>query len=103
MPSTMVINSSISCFVSAFFPLPYFLEMIFYMHIGEDDVGERRKMATFILKENKFVVMGHRGSGMNILQSCDRRSKAIKENTLCSFNEAAKFNVDFIEFDVQVR
>ena len=73
------------------------------LYNGEDDVGERRKMATFILKENKFVVMGHRGSGMNILQSCDRRSKAIKENTLCSFNEAAKFNVDFIEFDVQVR
>ncbi|XP_016492372.1 glycerophosphodiester phosphodiesterase GDPD3-like [Nicotiana tabacum] len=38
----------------------------------------------------------------SFMRSCDRRSKAIKENTLCSFNEAAKFNVDFIEFDVQV-
>ncbi|XP_009590043.1 glycerophosphodiester phosphodiesterase GDPD3-like isoform X1 [Nicotiana tomentosiformis] len=76
--------------------------VIYAIYNGEDDVCERRKMATFILKENKFVVMGHRGSGMNMLQSCDRKSKAIKENTLRSFNEAANFNVDFIEFDVQV-
>ncbi|XAR52036.1 Glycerophosphodiester phosphodiesterase [Bertholletia excelsa] len=50
----------------------------------------------------KFLVVGHRGSGMNILQSTDRRMKAIKENSILSFNAAAKYAVDFIEFDVQV-
>ncbi|KAK9272079.1 hypothetical protein L1049_002448 [Liquidambar formosana] len=50
----------------------------------------------------KFLVIGHRGSGMNILQSSDRRMKAIKENSILSFNYAGKFPVDFIEFDVQV-
>ncbi|KAL6954341.1 Lysophospholipase D gdpd1 [Sarracenia purpurea var. burkii] len=50
----------------------------------------------------KFLVIGHRGSGMNILQSSDRRMKAIKENSILSFNAAATFDVDFIEFDVQV-
>lgn len=39
---------------------------------------------------------------MNILQSSDSRMKAIKENTILSFNSAAKFPIDFIEFDVQV-
>ncbi|XP_060196989.1 glycerophosphodiester phosphodiesterase GDPD3-like isoform X1 [Lycium barbarum] len=61
---------------------------------GDDDIEDR---------SNKFVVMGHRGSGTNMLQlSGYKRSKTIKENTLRSFNEAVKFNVDFIEFDVQV-
>ncbi|KAK4380403.1 hypothetical protein RND71_002265 [Anisodus tanguticus] len=64
----------------------------------DDDVGERSKMVSF---NNKFVVTGHRGSGTNMLQCGDKRSKAIKENTLRSFNEAVKFNLDFIEFDVQ--
>ncbi|XP_057492152.1 glycerophosphodiester phosphodiesterase GDPD1, chloroplastic-like [Actinidia eriantha] len=50
----------------------------------------------------KFLVIGHRGSGMNMLQSSDRRMKAMKENSVLSFNAAAKFAVDFIEFDVQV-
>ncbi|KAJ4824790.1 hypothetical protein Tsubulata_029193 [Turnera subulata] len=50
----------------------------------------------------KFVVIGHRGSGMNVLQSCDRRMKSIKENSLLSFNRAAKLPLDYIEFDVQV-
>ncbi|CAL5325568.1 hypothetical protein CsSME_00004869 [Camellia sinensis var. sinensis] len=50
----------------------------------------------------KFMVVGHRGSGMNILQASDRRMKAIKENSLLSFNSAAQFPIDFIEFDVQV-
>ncbi|GFY85131.1 PLC-like phosphodiesterases superfamily protein [Actinidia rufa] len=54
------------------------------------------------LKIPKFMVVGHRGSGMNLLQSSDRRMKAIKENTILSFNTAAQFAVDFIEFDVQV-
>ncbi|KAK9678119.1 hypothetical protein RND81_11G189100 [Saponaria officinalis] len=53
-------------------------------------------------KGTKFVVIGHRGNGMNRLQSSDPRMKAVKENTILSFNTAASFNVDFIEFDVQV-
>lgn len=40
---------------------------------------------------------------MNMLQSSDRRMKAIKENSILSFNAAADFSVDFVEFDVQVR
>lgn len=51
---------------------------------------------------NKFLVIGHRGNGMNKLQSPDRRMKALKENSILSFNAAAAFGVDFIEFDVQV-
>lgn len=50
----------------------------------------------------KFLVIGHRGHGMNILQSSDSRTKAIKENSILSFNSAAKSPIDFIEFDVQV-
>ncbi|XP_068665467.1 glycerophosphodiester phosphodiesterase GDPD1, chloroplastic-like [Aristolochia californica] len=53
-------------------------------------------------KSPKFVVIGHRGSGMNMLYSPDRRMKAIKENSIMSFNAAGKFAVDFVEFDVQV-
>lgn len=51
----------------------------------------------------KFVVVGHRGSGMNMLQSSDARMKSIKENSILSFNAVVKFPIDFIEFDVQVR
>ncbi|KAF1890173.1 hypothetical protein Lal_00025506 [Lupinus albus] len=54
------------------------------------------------LKVPKFVVIGHRGHGMNALQSIDRRMRAIKENSIMSFNAAANFPIDFIEFDVQV-
>lgn len=43
-------------------------------------------------------MVGHRGSGMNM----DLRMKAIKENSILSFNEAGKSGVDFVEFDVQV-
>ncbi|KAA8548266.1 hypothetical protein F0562_004473 [Nyssa sinensis] len=50
----------------------------------------------------KFLVIGHRGNGMNMLQSSDWRMKAVKENSILSFNTASKFAVDFIEFDVQV-
>ncbi|KAI3799288.1 hypothetical protein L1987_34581 [Smallanthus sonchifolius] len=50
----------------------------------------------------KFVVIGHRGHGMNMLQSADRRMKTFKENSILSFNKAAKHSVDYIEFDVQV-
>nr|AFK48833.1 unknown [Medicago truncatula] len=54
------------------------------------------------LKMPKFVVIGHRGNGMNVLQSTDRRMRAIKENSIMSFNAASSFPLDFIEFDVQV-
>ncbi|WCJ40185.1 Glycerophosphodiester phosphodiesterase GDPD2 [Euphorbia peplus] len=54
------------------------------------------------LKFPKFQVIGHRGNGMNILTSPDSRMKAIKENSIMSFNLAANYPVDFIEFDVQV-
>ena len=50
----------------------------------------------------KMVVIGHRGNGMNMLQSSDSRMKFIKQNSILSFNSAAKFPIDFVEFDVQV-
>jgi len=50
----------------------------------------------------KFMVVGHRGHGMNVLQSTDRRMKAYKENSITSFNNAANHALDYIEFDVQV-
>ncbi|THU68128.1 hypothetical protein C4D60_Mb08t00630 [Musa balbisiana] len=48
-----------------------------------------------------FVVVGHRGKGMNALESTDLRMRAVKENSLLSFNRAALFPIDFVEFDVQ--
>ncbi|XAR58312.1 Glycerophosphodiester phosphodiesterase [Bertholletia excelsa] len=62
------------------------------VEVGRDELKEIRK----------FMVVGHRGNGMNMLQSEDRRMKAFKENSLLSFEAASKFAVDFIEFDVQV-
>ena len=53
-------------------------------------------------KLGKFIVVGHRGSGMNMLQSSDPRMKRWRENSIKSLNNAAKFNLDFVEFDVQV-
>lgn len=50
----------------------------------------------------KFAVIGHRGKGMNALASLDRRMREIKENSIRSFNEAGRFAIDFVEFDVQV-
>ncbi|KAK7827221.1 glycerophosphodiester phosphodiesterase GDPD1, chloroplastic [Quercus suber] len=50
----------------------------------------------------KFLVIGHRGHGMNVLQSSDRRMRAFKENSISSFDAASCFPIDFIEFDVQV-
>ncbi|GMN49318.1 hypothetical protein TIFTF001_018484 [Ficus carica] len=50
----------------------------------------------------KMVVIGHRGSGMNMMYSTDQRMKILKENSILSFNNAAKFPIDFVEFDVQV-
>ncbi|XP_048136301.1 glycerophosphodiester phosphodiesterase GDPD1, chloroplastic-like isoform X2 [Rhodamnia argentea] len=49
----------------------------------------------------KMVVIGHRGSGMNAVQSGDRRMRAIRENSILSFEAAAAFPVGFVEFDVQ--
>lgn len=54
-------------------------------------------------RSSKFLVIGHRGCGMNILQSSDSRFKFMKENSIPSFKAATRFPVDFIEFDVQVR
>lgn len=56
-----------------------------------------------LFKIPKFLVVGHRGHGMNLLQSSDQRMKAYKENSIVSFNSAAKYPIDYIEFDVQVR
>ncbi|KAL3526261.1 hypothetical protein ACH5RR_010917 [Cinchona calisaya] len=53
-------------------------------------------------KAPKFLVIGHRGYGMNQLQSSDRRMKAIKENSILSFNAASNYPLDYVEFDVQV-
>ncbi|XP_074555573.1 glycerophosphodiester phosphodiesterase GDPD2-like [Curcuma longa] len=54
-------------------------------------------------KPEKLVVVGHRGKGMNALTSPDPRFQEVRENSLRSFCEAARFpGVDFIEFDVQV-
>ncbi|KAL1807349.1 hypothetical protein ACET3Z_030417 [Daucus carota] len=51
---------------------------------------------------SKMMVIGHRGSGMNLLQSSNKRMKFIKENSLVALNAAGNFNLHFIEFDVQV-
>ncbi|XP_038880107.1 glycerophosphodiester phosphodiesterase GDPD1, chloroplastic-like isoform X2 [Benincasa hispida] len=53
-------------------------------------------------RSSKFLVIGHRGCGMNILHSPDPRFKFIKENSIPSFDAATRLSVDFIEFDVQV-
>ncbi|GJM85098.1 hypothetical protein PR202_ga01519 [Eleusine coracana subsp. coracana] len=50
----------------------------------------------------RFSVIGHRGKGMNALASPDRRMQEVRENTVRSFNDAARFPVDYVEFDVQV-
>ncbi|KAM0867011.1 hypothetical protein ACQ4PT_042287 [Festuca glaucescens] len=51
----------------------------------------------------RLAVIGHRGKGMNALSSPDRRLQEVKENSVRSFNEAARFAVDYVEFDVQVK
>lgn len=65
--------------------------------------GFARGEARAPFKAPKFLVIGHRGHGMNVLQSSDGRMRGFKENTLLSFNAAAKHPVDYVEFDVQVR
>ncbi|KAM3367124.1 hypothetical protein ACQJBY_016032 [Aegilops geniculata] len=50
-----------------------------------------------------LVVVGHRGKGMNALASPDERLREVKENTVRSFNDAARVaGVGYVEFDVQV-
>ncbi|KAL5864545.1 hypothetical protein ACOSQ3_002059 [Xanthoceras sorbifolium] len=63
-------------------------------------VVEMNRAASF--KVPKFLVIGHRGNGMNLLQSSDKRMRDLKENSIASFNKAAKYPIDFVEFDVQV-
>ncbi|KAH0857924.1 hypothetical protein HID58_086185, partial [Brassica napus] len=63
-------------------------------------VEDDKKHEAFVFP--KFVVMGHRGFGMNMLQSPDEKMKSIKENSILSFNVAADFPIEFVEFDVQV-
>ncbi|XP_062110743.1 glycerophosphodiester phosphodiesterase GDPD1, chloroplastic-like [Humulus lupulus] len=65
---------------------------------ADDDDRDREEE----MELGKMVVIGHRGSGMNMMQSNDSRFKFIKENSILSFNSAAKFPIQFVEFDVQV-
>ncbi|GAV71340.1 GDPD domain-containing protein [Cephalotus follicularis] len=67
---------------------------------GGNEVGGDNTMRAY--RFPKFMVMGHRGCGMNMLQSPDQRMKSLKENSILSFNEAAKMPIHCIEFDVQV-
>ncbi|CAL5058059.1 unnamed protein product [Urochloa decumbens] len=53
-------------------------------------------------QQRRFSVIGHRGKGMNALASADRRLQEVRENTVRSFNDAARFPVDYVEFDIQV-
>jgi hypothetical protein len=62
------------------------------------DAGVKQKRAA-----GRLAVIGHRGKGMNALSSPDRRLQEVKENSVRSFNEAARFPVDYVEFDVQVQ
>lgn len=48
-------------------------------------------------KPARFAVIGHRGNGMN-----SSSSLSVRENSILSFNQAAKFSIPFVEFDVQV-
>ncbi len=55
-----------------------------------------------------MLVIGHRGCGKNNAISSQgeavaTRRPSIRENTIASFNEAARNGVDFVEFDVQVK
>ncbi|PRQ39826.1 putative glycerophosphodiester phosphodiesterase [Rosa chinensis] len=77
--------------------LPFFCSPL--MTQGGNDESEERKCRH---KWPKLVLIGHRGNGMNMLQSSDIRMRGIKENSILSFNTAAQFPIDFVEFDVQV-
>uniref|UniRef100_J3LD75 glycerophosphodiester phosphodiesterase n=1 Tax=Oryza brachyantha TaxID=4533 RepID=J3LD75_ORYBR len=64
--------------------------------------GVRRGAAAAGGGVGRFAVIGHRGKGMNALAAPDRRLQGGKGDSLRSFNEAARFPVDYVEFDVQV-
>nr|XP_043606228.1 glycerophosphodiester phosphodiesterase GDPD1, chloroplastic-like [Erigeron canadensis] len=68
----------------------------------DDDNVKRSDVFRDKLAKNEFMVIGHRGTGMNLLQSPDPRMKSIKENSILAFNSAAQLNLHFLEFDVQV-
>ena len=45
-------------------------------------------------------MIGHRGKGMNALASPDERMREVKENSVRSFNEAARVaGVGYVEFE----
>lgn len=69
-------------------------------HLDDHDDGDT--MVFDSPANNEFMVMGHRGAGMNMVQSDDPKMKYIKENTVLAFNAAGEFGIDFVEFDVQV-
>ena len=50
----------------------------------------------------RFMVVGHRGEGMNALTLSDQRLTAVKENSLLPFNQVGPFPIDVIEFDIRV-
>ncbi|KAK6155354.1 hypothetical protein DH2020_009602 [Rehmannia glutinosa] len=103
-------NASLSLYSSRFskgnylFSL-FFLVLFFFFsrrfRVLIDDIAGVDIGRSTSFKEPKFLLIGHRGNGMNMLQSSDLRMKAVKENTILSFNTAGKYPVDFIEFDVQ--
>lgn len=82
--------------------------IIIYLSVGcktekEKGCGNKNaKTRTKARRKNMMMVIGHRGSGMNLLQSPHNRMKFIKENSILALNTAGNFNLDFIEFDVQV-
>ncbi len=47
-----------------------------------------------------FAVVGHRGSGKNSFG--EHASYGAMENSVRSFNEAARLGAEVVEFDVQV-
>ncbi|KAK1381637.1 Glycerophosphodiester phosphodiesterase [Heracleum sosnowskyi] len=68
----------------------------------EERGGNKNAIIRTKARRKKIMVIGHRGSGMNLLQSSNHRMKFIKENSIFALNAAGNFNLHFIEFDVQV-
>ncbi|KAI5077482.1 hypothetical protein GOP47_0007306 [Adiantum capillus-veneris] len=54
--------------------------------------------------QSKLAIIGHRGCGKNITTGASEGDlrPSIMENTVLSFNMAARHGADFVEFDVQV-
>ncbi|KAL8106488.1 glycerophosphodiester phosphodiesterase GDPD3-like [Apium graveolens] len=68
----------------------------------KEGCGSKNAIIATKARRQKMMVIGHRGSGMNLLQSSNNRMKFIKENSILALNAAGNFNLHFIEFDVQV-